>query len=460
MAMYTILIVDDEHLIRWSLSKELQRAGYQVKVASEGKSALDMIVKNQPNIILLDIKLPDIDGLEILQRVRSEYPEIVVIMITAHSIVELAVKALKAGAYDYICKPFNFEELLITIQKVCEMLTLKRGMSVICGDRTKKFSFDNIIGKSSKMQELFAILPKIIEATDTTVLLQGESGTGKDLIAKTIHYTGARKQSLFVEINCSAIPEDLLESELFGFEKGAFTDAKLRKNGLLEMADGGTLYLDEIGDMPYAMQAKLLKFIENKSFRRLGGVDDISVDVRIIAATNHDLEQAIAEKRFRQDLYYRLNVLRLTLPTLRERHEDILLLADYFFKTLGIKMRKKENELSSEVQKIFQNYSWPGNVRELQNVIERSLILMEGYKLLPIHLPSELLRGSLPTSETHLVSNLSEKKFALEEHLNNIERELIYKALTRFQNNQVHTADFLGLSRDALRYRMKKLNIP
>lgn len=456
MATHTILVVDDERLIRWSLTSELQRGGYQVNEASDGKTALAMISASAPDLILLDIKLPDIDGLEILQRLRKEYPDIVVIMITAHSIVEFAVKALKFGAYDYICKPFNFDELLIVIRNACDMLRLRRGIHSISSSQARNFSLENIIGKCAKMREIFAMLEKIGYIGNTTMLLQGESGTGKDLLAKTVHYTGERRQYPFVEINCSAIPETLLESELLGFEKGAFTDAKTRKQGLFELADGGTLYLDEIGDMPYPMQAKLLKFIESKSFRRLGGVKDIAVDVRIIAATNQNLEQAIAEKRFRQDLYYRLNVMRIALPSLRER-DDVLSLAEHFLTKHALKMRKKTCALSPEVQKIFREYPWPGNIRELQNVIERGVILMEGAELLPAHLPPELQSVARPAAAKSIV--LPEQGMVLDDYLIQVERDIIAQALGRFDNNQVRTARFLGISRDALRYRMKKIGI-
>jgi DNA-binding NtrC family response regulator len=401
--------------------------------------------------VLLDIRLPDADGLEILERLRAGDPDLPVIMITAHGGVESAVRAMKLGAHDYIIKPVNFEEMTIAIRKALETRSLRREVARFQSEERRGARLADLVGESRAIRDLAALIGRIAQSDATTVLLEGESGTGKDLVARIIHFESARARAPFLALNCVALPEHLLESELFGHERGAFTDAKGLKKGLFEQADGGTVYLDEIGDMKPDLQAKLLRLIEEKSFRRVGGLRDFRVDVRIIAATNRDLGRALEEGEFRKDLYYRLKVFPLRLPPLREHPEDILPLTLHFIARFNGEMGREVREIHPEAQACLTEYAWPGNVRELRNVLERALILASGPVLHVEHLPPEV-GARVPPPEKAAPMALPAEGVSLEE----VERDLVRQALDATGGNQVRAARLLGISRDALRTRMKK----
>lgn len=447
-----ILVVDDEHLIRWSLEQNLKKQGYEVITAGTGEDALRSVREDQPDLVLLDVQLPGISGLQVLEKIKETDEDTVVIMVTAQGALEIAVTAMRLGAYDYINKPFNLDEMAIIIRKALETSDLRREVASLRSEH-KKFGPPNIIGKSKHMGNVLEMMNKVAKSEASTVLIQGESGTGKELVAKWIHYASTRAEKPFVAINCAAVPATLLESELFGHEKGSFTDAKVTKKGLFELADGGTVFLDEIGDMEVGMQAKLLRFLEDRNFRRIGGTKGISVDVRIISATNKDLLKAIEEKNFRNDLYYRLQVIPIYLPPLRERKEDILSLAQHFIEVYNRDFNKSVKGISSMAEKLLVDYGWPGNVRELKNVIERAIILGNEDTLLLEHLPLEIVAKSssspVPSSATF---RLPPEGVDIEE----VEKELIRQALDNCDWNQSKAAKKLSLGIDAFRYRMKK----
>ncbi|OGB94259.1 MAG: Fis family transcriptional regulator [candidate division NC10 bacterium RIFCSPLOWO2_02_FULL_66_22] len=454
----TILVVDDEHLIRWSLEQQLRREGYTVLLAETGAEALSRAQAESPDLILLDVRLPDADGLEILERLRAGDPESLVIMITAHGGVQSAVRAMKLGAHDYVIKPFDMEELKLTVRKALETRTLRRDVARFQAELRHGSGLGDIVGLSRAIRDLKALVQRIAQSDATTVLLEGESGTGKDLVARVIHFESARAKHPFLAVNCVALPEHLLESELFGHERGAFTDAKALKKGLFEQTDGGTMYLDEIGDMKMDLQAKLLRLIEEKTFRRVGGMRDLRVDVRIIAATNRDLAKALEAGEFRKDLYYRLKVFPISLAPLREHPEDILPLAKHFIARFNREMRREILDLHPEAQACLTRYAWPGNVRELRNVLERAMILTGGEMLHLEHLPPEVGAGP---AEHPPVPQTSPKAvpaaFPMEGvRLEEVERDLVRMALDATEGNQVRAARLLGISRDALRNRMKK----
>lgn len=446
-----ILVVDDEHLIRWSLEQNLKKQGYEVITASNGEEALKIAQEDQPDLILLDIQMPGINGLEVLEKVKEFDEDIVVIMVTAQGGLDTAVNAMKMGAYDYVNKPFNLDELSIVIRKALETSSLRKE---VAGLRTehKKDGLPNIVGNSKHMKNVLAMMDKVAKSEASTVLVQGESGTGKELVAKWVHYKSSRAEKPFVAINCAAVPATLLESELFGHEKGAFTDAKTAKKGLFELADGGTIFLDEIGDMEFGMQAKLLRFLEDRTFRRIGGSKTISVDIRIISATNKDLLKAIEEKTFRNDLYYRLQVIPIFLPPLRERKEDIIALANFFIETYNKEFNKHVKGISGMAEKMLIEYNWPGNIRELKNVIERAIILGNEETLLLEHLPLEIIAKSSASGTPATSLKLPAEGVDIEE----VEKELIRQALESSDWNQSKAAKKLNLGIDAFRYRMKK----
>ena len=446
-----ILVVDDEHLIRWSLEQNLKKQGYEVSTAGSGEDALRIIRDEQPDLVLLDIQLPGISGIDVLDKIKDHDEEIIVIMVTAQGGLETAVNAMRMGAHDYVSKPFNLDELAIIIKKALETSDLKREV-VRLRFETKK-SAPNIIGNSIQMKYLMEVLEKVARSEASTVLVQGESGTGKELVAKWIHYSSNRAEKPFVAINCAAVPVTLLESELFGYEKGAFTDAKTTKKGLFELADGGTVFLDEIGDMEMGMQAKLLRFLEDRSFRRIGGSRVFTVDVRIISATNKVLQKSIEEKTFRNDLYYRLQVIPIFLPPLRERREDIIPLAVHFIEVYNKDFNKKVHGIAGMAERIMHEYNWPGNIRELKNVIERAIILGNNDTLLLEHLPLEIVAKTTPVCGTPLSAfRLPPEGIDIEE----VEKELIRQALDNTDWNQSKAAKKLNLGIDAFRYRMKK----
>ena len=451
----TVLVVDDEHLIRWSLEQQLRREGYGVLLAETGAEALQKAQVEGPDLVLLDVRLPDADGLEILERLRMANHETPVIMITAHGGVESAVRAMKLGAHDYVNKPFDMEELKLTVRKALETKTLRRDVARFQAEVSHGARRDDIVGISGVIRDLKGLIQRIAESDATTVLLEGESGTGKDLVARVIHFESARARAPFLAVNCVALPEHLLESELFGHEKGAFTDAKILKKGLFEQADGGTVYLDEIGDMKPGLQAKLLRLIEEKTFRRVGGVRDLHVDVRIIAATNRDLAEAIGSGEFRKDLYYRLKVFPIHLPPLREHPEDILPLAMHFLARFNREMRREVTGIHPDAQACLTGYPWPGNTRELRNVLERGMILASGDVLHCEHLLPEI--GPLPLEAQPTPPKAAPVALPMEGlRLEEVERDLVRQALGATEGNQVRAARLLGISRDALRTRMKK----
>jgi DNA-binding NtrC family response regulator len=453
-----ILVVDDEKLIRWSLRERLTREGHSITEADDGKTALTAFRQETPDLVLLDMKLPDTDGLAILRAIQKETaggPEVPVIIITAYSTVDTAVEAMKLGAFDYVAKPFNMDELTLTVKRALENSSLKREVQAHTSERRASFGLHNLVGKSKAMRDVVELVKRVSQSGASTVLLRGESGTGKDLVAKAIHYESNRSERPFMNITCTALQDTLLESELFGHERGSFTDAKTQKKGLFELANGGTVFLDEIGDMSPALQSKLLRALEEKSFRRIGGTQDIKVDVRVIAATNRDLEKGIKEGRFREDLYYRLNIITIDVPPLRSRKEDVPLLVAHFLKRFAEEFRRPASELSKEAMDKLMSYDWPGNVRELRNSVERAVLLGSGPEIgadeIALGRPSPAGAGE----DGARLLKLPAKGLVLEE----LERDLVVQALERTAGNQTRAADLLGITRDQIRYRMEKFGL-
>ena len=415
---------------------------------------LNLFKEETPDVTLLDIHLPDVSGITVLQGIKEINKDALAIMITAFGDIQTAVKTIKLGAYDFVEKPFNVDKLKILVAKALETVSLRKEVSQFRSQLSLKYGFDSIIGQSEEMQKIFEIIKKIAKSDATTIMLQGESGTGKDLVAKVIHYQSRRSDKPFMEINCTALPETLIESELFGHEKGAFTDAKAMKKGLFELADGGSIYLDEIGDMKPSTQAKLLKIIESKMFKRIGGVKDITVDVRIIAATNKNLAEEVKSGNFREDLYYRLKVIPVLIPPLRDRPSDISDLAKYFINEFNREFKKNLKGISKETEKYFKEYQWPGNVRELKNIIERAMILeSEEDFILPEHLPIEFTSKEVAFANVRSIDiKIPPGGLDIEE----VEKELIRQALDITRGNQTKSSRLLNITRDALRYRMQK----
>lgn len=484
MAKEKILVVDDEPMMRWTLTEALRGWGYTPIEAGTVAGALFSFEAERPAAVLLDINLPDGSGLDVLTEIKRKQPQAVVIMITANVMVEDTLHALRGGAYDFIGKPANLSELQVTIRNGLEAGRLRKEVSRMRREQTHQFNFEQIIGQSPAMQKMIALARKVAESEASSVLLQGESGTGKDLVAKAIHYSSRRSEEPFVAINCAAIPATLIESELFGYEKGAFTDAKGRKEGLFEQAEGGTIFLDEIGELELGLQAKLLRVLEEGAFRRVGGLKDIALDVRIIAASNRDLKTESEAGRFRLDLYYRLSVIQIDIPPLRERGDDVLVLANYYLQQFNKSLRKQIRGLSPEVAHIFRQYAWPGNVRELRNVIERVMILEDSDVITPMWLPRGVegnssgpplqVAASVERSEEPAVAPVavinaplpvaepapSPYPFMLPLQgvdLESVEMSLVEQALQRSGGNQTRAAELLHISRDQLRYRLKKL---
>ncbi len=448
MAKPTILVVDDEQLIRWSLSERLTQEGYPVVEAQNASEALERH-REGVALVLLDYRLPDSDGLTVLKKIKEANPDTLVILLTAVSSVATAVEAMKAGAYHYANKPFNLDEIVMLVEKALETTELQREVRALRARQAQPYSFDRIVGESAAIAELKVLLRKIASSPASTVLLTGESGTGKDLAAKVLHYASDRANRPFMNITCSALPETLLESELFGHERGAFTDASQQKRGLFEMADGGTVFLDEIGEMVPGLQAKLLRFLEEKTFKRVGGSTDIRVDVRVVAATNRNLEDEVKGNRFREDLYYRLNVLPIALPPLRARPDDIPRLANYFIDMFNTEFRKRVRRIAPETMKRIQAYGWPGNIRELRNAIERAMLLAEGDELTDAPLSGGA--GSRLSEGVQLPAHGVD--------LEQLERSLVVQALERAGWNQTRAATLLGVNRDQIRYRIEKFKL-
>ncbi|AEG60287.1 sigma-54-dependent transcriptional regulator [Desulforamulus ruminis] len=442
-----ILVIDDEERMCWALERALSHEGYQVLTATWGQQGINLAQEAEPSMVILDLKMPDIDGIEVLKRIKGIHPDIPVIMITAHGTIETAIEAMKIGATDYITKPFKLDELKVQVKQALHLSNLETQVHFLRQELSEKYG--KMIGQSESMKEVSLLIHQVAK-TNATVLVTGESGTGKEVAAVEIHKASNRADKPFVAVNCAALPEQLLESELFGHEKGAFTGASGKKKGRFEIADKGTLFLDEIGEMPISMQVKLLRVLQERCFERLGGTETIQVDVRVIAATNSELSSAITKGTFREDLYYRLNVMRISLPPLRSRKEDIPLLVNHF---LGKFDPSRTKKISPEAMKILTRYNWPGNIRELQNAIERAMIVCQSTEIQPVHLPRELL-DALKENTTPIL-NLPENGFSLEE----LEKYLIIKALEKHNYNQTRAAKYLGISRPTLLYRMQKYGI-
>ncbi len=449
-----ILVVDDEKLIRWSVGERLQRDGYEVIAAESGEQALELVAANAPDLMLLDVRLPGIDGLTTLQRALALHPDVSVLMMSAHSTVDIAVEAMKHGAIDFLVKPFPFQSLDAAVQRALQTARTRRQIAALTSERKSgAAALGALVGRSSAMEAIRGMVTRLAASDATTVLIEGESGAGKEVVARAIHFESGRAEKPFMQVNCAALPEHLLESELFGHERGAFTDAHTQKRGLFESADGGSVMLDEIGDLPPGGQAKLLRLLENKTFRRVGGVQELRADVRVLAATNVNLEERVAEGRFRADLFFRLNVVRIVMPSLREHVEDIPILAAHFIARFNQEMKREVKGVSPAALDVLAGYHWPGNVRELRNVIERAFILhASADEIRPEHLPPELRKLPPQKKQEKLVPQVAEQGIVLED----VEKKLITEAMERANGNQSKAARLLGISRDTLRYRLKK----
>jgi len=466
------MIVDDERLVRWSLRQKCEEWGYSVIEADAGETALRLAQRESPDLVLLDVRLPDITGIEVLDQLKKNGDARAIIMITADPKLDDVKAALKLGAYDFVGKPIDFDVLQDAMRDALESTSARNSDLQNARGKTRPgVGYDSVVSVSPKMTELMNFVKKVASCEASTILIQGESGTGKDLIAKTIHYESSRHEKPFVAINCSAIPETLMEAELFGHEKGAFTDAKQMKKGLFEAADGGTLFLDEIGELSPLLQAKLLRVLEDQVIRRVGGLRDIQVDVRVIAASNRDLEKAVREGQFRQDLYYRLAIIAIFIPPLRERKEDILSLVDFFIERYNRRFRKAIRGITDETRHLILAHNWPGNVRELKNTIERGMILEEEAFLRSMYLPFSvgesggrtLFERTSPADGGRKLANgralprlyIPEGGTSLEE----LEHSMVELAMSQTNGNQTNAAKLLDISRDALRYKLKKFSM-
>lgn len=444
-----ILIIDDEEHMCWALERAMRQEGYQAISTTRGSKGLELIKEHAPTLVILDLKMPEMDGLEVLKKIRELNPRLPVVMLTAHGSIETAIEAMKLGASDYLTKPFDLDELKLVIKQNLQVSQLASEVDFLRSELQKKYS--QLIGQSPAMQEVLKLIDRVAQS-NATVLITGESGTGKEVAAVTIHQHSPRRDGPFVPVNCAAIPDNLLESELFGHEKGAFTGALQRKPGRFELAHNGTLFLDEIAEMPLNMQAKLLRVLQEKAFERVGGTETLKVDVRVIAATNRNLKEAMEKGQFREDLYYRLNVIQINMPALRDRKEDIPLLANHFLNKFA--PGGKINRISPAAMQLLTRYHWPGNIRELQNVIERAVIICQGQEISPADLPKELLITSEQAARQNLIT-IPDGGISLEE----LEKELIIKALEKSGGNQTRAAQLLGITRSALLYRSQKHGI-
>ena len=450
-----VLVVDDERSMRELLAIVLKREGYDVLLAESGKMAIAALERGGVDLLVSDIRMPDMTGIEVLRAAKALDPALEAIMVTAFASQETAIEALRLGACDYVIKPFDVDELKVKVRDKLESRRLRRENVLLKRALGTSHQFHNIIGRSDAMVEVFSLVETIARTT-STVLITGESGTGKELVARAVHFHSLRRERPFVAVNCGALTETLLESELFGHVRGAFTGAETNKKGLIETAERGTIFLDEIGEMSQMMQVKLLRVLQERRFRRVGGTEEIEADIRVIAATNRDLGQMVAEARFREDLYYRINVIPVRLPALRERREDIRLLADHFLGKYSEQMAKPLTGISQEALALLQQYDWPGNIRELENVIERAVALEPTPAILPESLPDHV-RGQLAAGRAPVV--LPEAGFDLESHVRNLERDYIAQALRKAGGVQVKAADLLGMSFRSFRYYAKKYNL-
>ncbi|MCO4763828.1 MAG: sigma-54-dependent Fis family transcriptional regulator [Myxococcales bacterium] len=451
MAQSRILVVDDEALIRWSLSERLSEEGHLVAAAEDGAAAVKSVELEPPDLILLDYRLPDTTGIELLRQFRQSIPDVPVILMTGHSSVEHAVSAMREGAFHYAVKPLNLEEIAVLAEKALESRRLRTEIKALRQSSSAPYAFEQIVGESTPMQRVKRLMRKIAMTQASTILLTGESGTGKDLAAKAIHYNSDRKDRPFMNITCSALQETLLESELFGHERGAFTDAKRQKKGLLEQAQGGTVFLDEIGETTPGMQSKLLRFLEDKTFKRVGGATDVKVDVRVIAATNRDLPADVRAGQFRQDLYYRLTVLPIELPPLRDRVGDVPRLLQFFIARFNEEFRKRIVGVTADAMAALGEYGWPGNVRELRNAVERAMLLADGDEL---GVDDFMMLLGAPVLEAGRFE-LPAAGIDLEQ----VEQDFVRQALERTGGNRTKAAKLLAISRDQMRYRVEKFGL-
>jgi len=449
-----ILVADDEAIIRENLERILREENYQVTSVATGEEALAVLRESEIDVVLLDLNLPDIHGLEVLKKAKEANPELLVIIITGYASVESAVNALKLGAYDYIKKPFKADVIRLIVRLASESQGLKKQVGNL-RRRLKLPSHLNIIAESDQMRHILSLVTEVARHETATVMITGESGTGKQVVAQSLHLLSPRKEAPFLEINCATLPDTLLESELFGYEKGAFTDAKQRKKGLFEAAEGGTVFLDEIGEMPMKLQAKLLGVLENRRFRRLGGHRDITVDARIVAATNRDPKKAIEKKEFRQDLYYRLNVFPIHIPPLRERPDDVMALAHLFLFQFTRQFGKNFQKIGPRTATYLKQYAWPGNVRELRNVLERICIMHDEMSLRASHLPREILS----TQDSSAFIEVQENVLDIEAVVDEVTCQLIQRAMKKADGNTAKAARLLGIPRGTLRYKLKKYKI-
>jgi DNA-binding NtrC family response regulator len=447
-----VLVVDDEEHLRRVVQVQLQQIGYQVETAANGAEALAALERGQFALMLVDMRMPGMSGLELLKRVRAENPEVVVIILTAYGTIETAVDAMRAGAYDYIAKPVHPDELRLVVDRALEHARLREEVTILRASLDAKYGFEHIIGRSDVLLSVLDMSARAARS-QSTVLIQGETGTGKELLARAIHFNSPRKDRPFITINCGAIPRELLESELFGFRRGAFTGALENKRGKLEMADGGTLFLDEIGELPLELQAKLLRLIQQGEIDKIGAVEPLKVDVRVVAATHRNLQKMVEDGAFREDLYYRLAVIPLILPPLRERSDDIPELVQCFFERSKHKHGRDAMVLPQALLPYFSRYRWPGNIRELENVIERLVVLSRSDEATLADLPETLRR------ERPIISDLQLELPPQGINLEALEKELILRALQRFNGNQTHAAQYLDISRKTLIYRMEKHGI-
>ncbi len=451
----TILVVDDERLLRHSLRQKLGSWGYDVIEAESGSVALQALDTHSPDAVTLDMRLPDLGGMELLIRIKNQWPELPVLMITAHVTVSDAVRCLQLGAFDYLEKPINFQRLQNTLKNALESRSLRTAVDRVTSEIKAEYSIENIVGNSPAIEEAKALIRKLAASETNTLLIEGESGTGKDLVAKALHYHSPRARQPLIIQNCAALPETLMESELYGYEKGAFTDARAVKKGLFELADGGTIFLDEIGDLPLHLQAKLLRVLEDRSLRRVGGVKDIPIDVRVFAASNRSLEDLVKKKGFREDLFYRLAIIPIALPPLRERKEDIPLLLKHFIALYNTRFKKSIRGVSKKAQKMLEEYHWPGNVRELKNAVERAMILADSDYLDSEHFPIRISANIPLTGAGDGEWRLPPEGVSLYE----VEKILIQQAIQMSHGNKTNAAKLLHISRDTLRYKIKKYKI-
>ena len=451
-----LLVVDDARSMRELLSIVLRREGYDVTLAENGRTAVDALERGRYDLLISDIKMPDMSGVDVLRAAKRIDQDILGIMITAFASADTAIEAMRLGAHDYLSKPFDVDELKIKVRNALEQRQLRQENVLLKRALGTTHQFANIVGRSEKMLAVFKLIEQIAR-TDSTVLVTGESGTGKEWVARAIHFYSLRRERPFVALNCGALPENLLESELFGYMKGAFTGANANKKGLIEAAEKGTLFLDEIGEMSMLMQVKLLRVLQERTFRRLGGVEELESAMRVIAATNQELTRLVADGKFREDLFYRINVIPIHLPPLRDRREDIPLLAEYFLGKYREQMGKPVSGLSQESMELLEVYEWPGNIRELENVIERAVALEKSSAVLPESLPEHIVRR-VPKGPA-AAGSLPESGFDMEEHVKGLEREYIAQALHRARGVQVKAAELLGMSFRSFRYYAKKYNL-